>query len=137
MARSKLSVRLVAAVLSIVGSAAQLGLVGTALALSVAAAHAAAPASQLVRYAELDLDRPAGVVLLHGRIQAAAQNVCGNPQRSGSRLPSAVWRACVATTVARTVARVDHPALSAYHASRQGAAGVPRGAPLAARLGRD
>jgi hypothetical protein len=90
MARSKLTVRLVAAALSILGSAAQLGLVGTALALSVAAAHAAAPASRLVRYAELDL---------------------------------------------------DHPALSAYHASGKGAAGVPRGvprgAPLAARPGRD
>ncbi|MFO1402531.1 MAG: UrcA family protein [Steroidobacteraceae bacterium] len=123
MDRSTLTVRIVAAALSVVGSAIQLGLVAGALALSVAAssAHAApTPAAALeVRYAELDLGHPAGIAALYGRIGAAARLVCGDAQPAGSRFTSPAWEACVAAATEDAVLAVDRPALTAYHAAHK------------------
>lgn len=102
MNRTKLTVRLVAAALSVVGSAAQLGLVAAALALTAAAsAQAAAPAALAVRYQELDLARPAGIAGLYRRIGAAARRACGAAQVAGNRFTSPAWQACVAAATER------------------------------------
>ena len=52
-------------------------------ALSLAAFSTPASAesrSVAVQYADLDLDSPAGMAALEGRIQAAAQRICGKAQ---------------------------------------------------------
>ena len=122
MNRTKLTVRLAAAALSVVGSAVQLGLVATALALSTAASvHAAAPAALAVRYQELDLARPAGIAVLYRRIDAAARQVCGDATAAGSRFTAPAWRACVAAATERAVAEVDRPGLTAYHSAHKAA----------------
>ena len=74
-------------------------------------------AQQVVRYAELDLTRPAGVAILYKRINTAAFEVCE---------PDGVWavatvpsvRRCVDAAVARAVADVNAPALTDYHVGR-------------------
>jgi UrcA family protein len=139
MNRSNLTVHIVAAALSVLGSAAQLGLVAAALAIAVAStgAHAAAtPAAVVVRYGELDLSRPAAVALLYGRIDAAARKACGDAQRVGSHLATPNWLSCVSDSVERAVATVDQPELTAYHASRTSSPRATRNAP-AQRNGRD
>jgi UrcA family protein len=138
MNRSKLTVRIVAIALSVVGSAAQLGLVSAALALAVASAGAAvAGLAQPIRYDDLDLARPAGVALLYGRIEAAARGVCGDAQRVGSHIVPAAWQECVTGAIDHAVAAVDRPALTAYHAERKAAARPTRTVALPAQHGRD
>lgn len=74
-----------------------------------------------VRYDDLDLGRPAGVVQLYRRLQKAAEMACGPSQRSGSRIVEAAWKACTAQTLAAAVASVDRPLLTTYHVQRTGA----------------
>jgi UrcA family protein len=98
-----------------------------ALAASLSGA-AAAPATQsvVVRYADLDLNRPQDVKVLYGRIQGAAGHACGEEYLTGSILPLPSWQQCVVRAVDEAVARLDRPTLSAYHrehttdASRKG-----------------
>jgi UrcA family protein len=68
-----------------------------------------------VHFGDLNIDQPAGAAVLHGRIQHAAERVCGEPQLTGSHLVSPIWRRCVAQAVDRAVAAVDRPALTDYH----------------------
>jgi UrcA family protein len=73
------------------------------------AGFAAAPAvdarQQLVRYADLDLTRPAGAQELYYRIQYAAHNVCQTYDRRTDR-------DCVKQAIARAVADVGTPLLT-------------------------
>jgi UrcA family protein len=86
-----------------------------------ARAAAAAPPAEgevnqiTVRFAELNLDTPAGAAVLYRRIRHAAERVCGERQQPGTGIVSTFWRSCVAQSVARAVASVDRPALTAYH----------------------
>lgn len=138
MKRSSVTVSIVAVLLSILGSIAQLGIVAAAVAVSVASATAtAATPARTVRYDDLNLGGPAGVAILYARIQAAAAQVCGDAQRVGSRIVSTAWRACVATAVDRAVAQVDRPALTAYHEAKTGAPSLIRTAALAHPGGRN
>jgi UrcA family protein len=68
-----------------------------------------------VPFDDLNLDRPAGVAVLYRRIRDAAERVCGDPQRTGSRIFSASWGSCVTQAVDRAVVALDRPALTAYH----------------------
>ncbi|MGA8705493.1 MAG: UrcA family protein [Steroidobacteraceae bacterium] len=68
-----------------------------------------------VRYADLDLSRPADVKVLYQRIGRAANAVCGERELTGSHLPLPSWRRCVADAVDHAVVQLDRPALSAYH----------------------
>jgi UrcA family protein len=112
----------------LVGAAAALALtawqgiaLGTSLDGSALQAHAIT-----VKYTDLDLNRPADVRILYHRIRFAAKESCGLGEITGSHLKLASWEVCVAGAVEQAVAKVDRPALTAYHrqhtadASRKG-----------------
>ena len=127
-----ISVPVVAALLSILGSAVQAGIVALAVAISLAGTPAVgATPSRAVRYDDLNLSASAGVAVLYSRLESAATAVCGDAQRVGSHFVSAAWRDCVAGAVDRAVAQVDRPALTAYHAARTGRTALQRTAALA------
>jgi len=85
-------------------------------------ANAAVPLpSKTVRYDDLNLDQARDVVILYGRLQAAAREVCGADTQPGRKFVSADWKACVATAVDQGVRKVDRPALTAYHAAKTAA----------------
>jgi UrcA family protein len=71
--------------------------------------------SVAVKYADLDLNRPADVQVLYHRITRAADRACGEREFTGSHLPGPSWEQCVAGAVEQAVERLDRPALSAYH----------------------
>jgi UrcA family protein len=96
----------------------------TAALLAVASqAHAAAPASiakpdtysMTVHFADLNLDRPAGITALYRRLNWAAERDCGEPRLTGSHVISPQWQRCVTQAVDAAVAVLDRPALTAYH----------------------
>lgn len=68
-----------------------------------------------IRYADLNLDRPDGVKRLHKRLQVAAEKVCGDPVSLGRRFVSDAWKVCVGKALDAAIAKVDSPALTAYH----------------------
>ena len=97
-----------------------LGLIATAIfaasALCFAAIAAADPtsASVTVKYADLDIASPSGALVLYERIRAAAQSAC-----------SYFWfttdadeARCVQNTIAKAVAKVNQPALSAVFVAK-------------------
>jgi UrcA family protein len=98
----------------------------------LAAATGDAVPVRAVRYADLDLSRPADVALLYRRIQSAAALVCDS---TGSRELARLVRSrkCMTSAVERAVADVHAPLLTQHYvalASRQILA------PQAARLNR-
>jgi UrcA family protein len=101
-------------------------LTGVALAISLGSAVAYAdsppavgfPHSSVVRYQDLNLDRPQDVAKLYARITLAADKLCGPRSLTGSYVKSADYASCFTDTVAQAVARVDKPALSAYFRQR-------------------
>jgi UrcA family protein len=96
---------------------------------AMAPASAADVPTVAVRYADLDLRHEAGVKVLYRRLYNAAVEVCGQRERTGSRIVRVAWKSCVAATVAAAVAMVDRPELTAYHQQRTDAT-----APLQASL---
>jgi UrcA family protein len=107
------------------------------VALTGAAAQADSPPavgfqhSSIVRFADLNLDRPRDVARLYNRIALVADKVCGPRSLTGSYSKSADYASCYAETVAQAVARVDQPALTAYF--RQRAEPALRSATIAQR----
>ena len=69
----------------------------------------------VVRFGDLNLERPAGVAVLYRRLKLAAKHVCGEPEHPGSAIISVAWRACVTQAVERAVVKVDRPVLTAYY----------------------
>jgi UrcA family protein len=94
-------------------------LVASILALTTLDARSAAPAddaySVTVKFADLDLDREAGIAQLYARIKGAARRVC--EQQAGEQ-PGAreTYPVCVKRAVSTAVARIDRPMLSEYSA---------------------
>jgi UrcA family protein len=72
---------------------------------------------QVVGYKDLNLDQPRDVARLFGRISSAADRVCG-PSSYAGYPKSALYQSCYSDAVARAVARIDHPALTAYSQQR-------------------
>lgn len=66
---------------------------------------------RVVRYADLNLNNPAGIARLHARIRAAARDVCSRVERH-NWLALSQARACTEQAVARAVAAVNLPALT-------------------------
>ena len=64
---------------------------------------------EVVRFADLDLTRPAGAQALYGRIQRAAHEVCA------SNVPGGYDRSCADQAVARAVATVGAPLLRSHY----------------------
>ena len=115
------------AILSILALTASVAQEGRA----VAAPDAELP-SRLVKYSDLDLSQPAAVAALYGRIDFAARSVCD--VNGGYGLANAArFRQCVNGSIARAVAEVHAPLLTAYHLARTNRQIV---APAAARLNR-
>jgi hypothetical protein len=83
------------------------GLVCAGEAALFAAATSAAELTEsvTVRFTDLNLDRPHDV----------AQSICGEPDPVFADWANPVRQHCVSDAIARAVAQVDRPALSAYH----------------------
>jgi UrcA family protein len=102
------------------GLIAGLVCVGEAALFAQATAAAELEQSVTVRYTDLNLERPADVARLYGRIRVAAQSICGAPDVDLSNWVDTAWQRCVDDAIGRAVARVDRPALSAYHQRQLG-----------------
>ena len=69
--------------------------------------------SLTVQFADLDLNRPAGIATLFQRIKSAAKSVC--EVHRGETLPAKrAYAACVDLALSTAVARVNRPMLSDY-----------------------
>jgi len=73
--------------------------------------------SVVVSYADLDLQKDAGVAQLQRRLEAAARKVCGRADPRDIKL-AALTRQCVDTAMLRAVAEVGSPQLARLNASR-------------------
>lgn len=95
---------------------------GFALALSASQANFAAPAVEddvpmkQVKYADLNLSRPADVAVLYGRIEGAASLVC-ETYSSRDLARNLRYRHCLTGAVDRAVAEVHAPLLTQRHAA--------------------
>jgi UrcA family protein len=77
------------------------------------------PMKRTVTYGDLNLANPRGVEHLYRRIVGAAQQVCDTP--NGRSLEAKVrFGICTKQSIARAIAAVDHPALTALHAMKTG-----------------
>jgi UrcA family protein len=74
------------------------------------------PTQLVVKYADLDLRRHAGVIELYRRIDQAARAVCA--PRSATPSAPTVPDACLRDAIARAVAEINEPALTRYFAIR-------------------
>jgi UrcA family protein len=103
-----------------VAAVAALALLGSnAARAGDAGSEVAPPAPALkVNFADLNLDSPAGARALVTRIGKAAERVCGPLAGTPDRI--ARFQACLNASVARAVAEVGHPAVSANYAARYG-----------------
>ena len=76
------------------------------------------PLTKVVSYADLNMNAEAGVRTLYGRLRMAARQVCA-PFRGGNSLRERTnYSECFSPALASSVAKVDEPALTAYHLSR-------------------
>jgi UrcA family protein len=76
--------------------------------------------TEVVRFQDLNLTSVQGVRVLYGRIRNAASDVCEPLETTGSRIPSAAWRRCLAQAIAGAVRSIDSPLLTAYHQRQLG-----------------
>lgn len=72
--------------------------------------------SETVKFADLNLDTPAGVQALYGRIHAAAGHVCAQP----SWVLAAAIRGCMTKAESEAIAKVNAPLLTAFYQSKTG-----------------
>jgi UrcA family protein len=77
-----------------------------------------------VRYADLDLDKQVGVASLYARLRDAAEQVCNLGAGPQALFLSSSERGCVTAALEDAIAKVDRPALTAYHAARTSPAAV-------------
>jgi UrcA family protein len=104
-----------------------LGLLGSTFTLAAHSGDLAISSDQAsmnVSYAGLDLDDPAGMHTLYGRLKVAARIVCGG-DISGVREVQRIFshQACVEDALDAAVSSIDSPALTALH--RESAAEAP------------
>jgi UrcA family protein len=78
-----------------------------------------------VPYADLNLAHIEGATALYTRLRAAARQVCATLE-SRELERTRLFNACVADALARAVAKVDQPLLSAYYRAEVGARSVGR-----------
>ena len=85
--------------------------------LGVAAEMTADVRTRVVQFADLDLTRNAGVMVLYARIKSAAREVC-EPINARALAASQAAHECLAESIARAVADVNAPALTGYHLAK-------------------
>jgi UrcA family protein len=74
--------------------------------------------SVVVRFADLDINHPAGADMLLGRIERAADTVCGGEPSNGLEGEGRVYRQCRTDAITRAVDQLNAPLLSAIAAGR-------------------
>jgi UrcA family protein len=67
-----------------------------------------------IRFADLDLSKPAGIATLYGRISRAARDICGPSGADGDGRMSLKER-CITRTIEDAVTRINRPLLTALH----------------------
>ena len=77
------------------------------------------PLMKVVSYADLNLSGEPGARVLYGRLWKAAGQVCA-PFRGDTIREKTNWRECFNRALARSVAQIDEPVLTAYYLSRTG-----------------
>jgi UrcA family protein len=93
---------------------------GVAVTMPAMADHSdGEPLTKVVSYADLNLNGEAGARTLYGRLRMAATQVCA-PFRGDSLREKTNWRECFEPAVARSVAEIDEPVLTAYHLRQTG-----------------
>ncbi|MGN6453488.1 MAG: UrcA family protein [Steroidobacteraceae bacterium] len=100
-------------------SAVRRTLAAVCMASVCALASAGSPAQspqRTVRFADLDINHPAGAAVLYQRIRAAAREVC-RPTSERDLAVAELTRSCVQDAIARAVTEVNAPKLSQYHAT--------------------
>lgn len=93
-------------------------LVASILSLTALDTRAAAPDetySTTIQFADLDLNRQAGIAKLYLRIKGAARRVC-DYQANDHLGAKQAYPVCVKDAVSTAVARINHPLLSDYFA---------------------
>ncbi len=88
-------------------------LTGTLIASSAYAADEVR--SEKVKFADLNLNAPAGVEALYGRIHAAARRVCDQPGEPFSDL-----KACMKKAESEAIGKVNSPLLTAFYEAKTG-----------------
>jgi len=74
--------------------------------------------SSLVRYSDLNLQRPSDVARLYERIAIAADQLCGPRSLTGSYSQSATYTSCYNDAVAQAIERVNRAPLTQYYEQR-------------------
>lgn len=80
---------------------------------------------RVVRFGDLNLDHPAGIENLYGRLRRAARAVCGKPSTIAPTL-KARHRECVRSALGNAVAEVNNRQLTAYYLQKTGADGAQK-----------
>ncbi|MDB6090374.1 MAG: hypothetical protein JWN85_3158 [Gammaproteobacteria bacterium] len=75
------------------------------------------PRSETVQFAELDTADVAGAAVLYRRISSAARSVCRDLEPGRSLARRQPYANCVHAALARAVAEIDRPAVTAYAAA--------------------
>jgi UrcA family protein len=90
------------------------------------AAQAAEPDNsvphKVVSFHDLNLNSPEGAAVLYRRINAAAYEVCGSPDRYD--LSELKLHRCVKDAVSRAIAQVNSPMLTSLYQAKTGKAGA-------------
>jgi UrcA family protein len=81
--------------------------------------------SEVVRFADLNLDQPRDLARLFNRVVSAADKVCGPRSFAGHYNKVADYKSCYSDTIAHTVSNIDRPSVTAYF-QRRSAAWAPR-----------
>ncbi len=90
------------------------------LALATFDARAADPSDSntfKVQYADLNLDREAGVAALYGRLRVAAKRVCSEGE-SRMLISKKIYADCIERAVSTAVSQINRPMLSQFAAQR-------------------
>jgi UrcA family protein len=101
-------------------------LFGTALIVALAGKSVAASPftetrSAVVKFADLNLDTPQGVIALYKRIHSAAEGVCGVPSEDRVFLQVAsAEQKCVSESETRAIDSINNFALAAYYSKKTG-----------------
>lgn len=82
-----------------------------------AMANQSEPLTKVVSYADLNVNAEAGARTLYSRLRMAARQVCA-PLRGTTLMEQTRYRECFGPALARSVAEVDEPTLTAYYLSQ-------------------
>jgi UrcA family protein len=97
------------------GAAASVLLLASAAAFADSSSAVQLQHAATVRFSDLNLDRSRDVARLYGRIELAADKLCGPQSLTGHYYKAAEYEGCMADAIADAVTRINREALSAYY----------------------